>query len=423
MADQYRLVTADLLIPGRGTPLEKAALVYEGGRITWVGLQCVLPESFRDLSVEYHAPVLMPGLWDCHCHFFGAHQVSLDAFSKVPQALAGARAARDAADVLNAGFTSVRELGGYGYLLDVAIQEGVLLGPKIYSAISPISQTGGHGDGHDTPLHAFKDAIMHGVPLHLCDGVEECLKAVRLQLRRGAKVIKLCASGGVGSQLDDPHNQQFSDDELRVMVEEAHRAGRVVAAHCHGKPGIDAALRAGCTTIEHGTYMDDESMNAMLQKGAILIPTRTIMEAGLKMRAAWSDESYRKLEETALVHQKMYRKAISAGVKIALGSDLCLSAPGSPLGHGRNGMELKYAVEFGLTPLHAIEAATASAPETLGPQAPVSGQLKEGYDADFLAVSANPLLDIELLTNPANVTHIWQAGELVKSPGMSKWPL
>lgn len=398
-ADAGTLITADVLIPGRGSPIQDAALLHHEGKITWVGRLDQLSPDLRKQDAT-HVPVLMPGLWDCHAHFFGAQKVSLDEFYRVPQALAGARAARDAAQVLNAGFTSVRELGGYGHLVAKAIAEGNLVGPKIYSAISVISQTGGHADAHDTPLPALQDAIVHGLFIHLCDGVDECIKAVRMQLRRGAKVIKVCASGGVGSQIDDPHNQQFSNAELTAMVEEAHRAQRIVAAHCHGKPGIDAALHAGCTTIEHGTYLDDESINLMLEKRAILVPTRTIIEAGLSIPEAWTPESYVKLQETAKVHSKAYKQAVAAGVRIALGTDLGISVPGSALAHGRNGMELKYAVEAGLSPLQAIEAATATAPETLGPQASVSGQLKEGYDADFIAVSSDPLVDIGILTDP-----------------------
>lgn len=416
------LIKANLLIPGQGEPLRDAALAYEGNKITWVGEQSCLPTSLEGLEAET-VPVLMPGLWDCHVHFYGAHQASIDSFAKVPPALAGARAARDIAEVLNAGFTSVRELGGYGYLLATAVQEGTLLGPNIYSAISPISQTGGHADGHGTPHHQLQDAIMHGLPLYTCDGVSECLKAVRMQLRRGAKVIKVCASGGVASEFDDPHNQEFSDEELKAIVDEAHRAKRAVAAHCHGKAGVDAALRAGCTTIEHGTHMDQESIDLMLEKGAILCPTRTIVEAGLEMRDAWTEASYAKLQKTAIAHQDTYKRAISAGVKIVLGSDIVISVPNSPLEQGRNGMELKYAVEAGLTPLQAIEAATSRAPLTLGPQAPLSGQLKQGYDADIIALCLDPLQDIEVVTKPANITHIWKAGKLVKSPESRRIPL
>ena len=411
------IIHADTLIPGRGAPLHDAVLAYQDNRIEWVGPLSSLPESLKHISAE-HVSVLMPGLWDCHAHFFGAHQISLDHFCSVPQPLAGMRSARDALELLNSGYTSVRELGGYGHHLNAAVEDGSLKGPRVYSAISVISQTGGHADCHNTPLREVHDASEHGFFVHLCDGVDECIKAVRLQLRRGAKVIKVCASGGVGSEVDNPNHQQFSDAELKAIVEEASRAERVVAAHCHGLAGIKAALRAGVATIEHGTYLDDDTIKLMVEKNTILVPTRTIIEGGLAMRNAFTEKSYEKLQVTAAVHSKMYEKAIKAGVRIALGSDLGISLPQSPLTHGKNGMELKHAVEAGLSPLQAIEAATATAPDTLGPQAPLSGLLKEGYDADFIALSANPLDDIGVLSNPENVTHVWQAGRLMKGPLM-----
>lgn len=244
-------INADLLIPGRGSPLENGAVVCDGDRMAYAGAQKSVPEEYESVDTT-RVPVLMPGLWDCHVHYLGSQHASIDAFYQTPQALAGARSARDVAATLRAGFTSVRELAGYGVELSQAIDEGTLIGPRIYSAVALLSQTAGHGDAHGTPLESFKDACNHGLPLCICDGVDECLKAVRFQIRRGARVIKVCARGGVTSEIDNPQHQQFSDLELKTIVEEAARADRIVAAHCHGKKGIMAALRAGCQTIEHG---------------------------------------------------------------------------------------------------------------------------------------------------------------------------
>lgn len=414
------LIETDLLIPGRGEPIEDAALAWEDGRITWVGRRSDVPKALQSATKREKVPVILPGLWDCHVHFLGTTSYRTEDIWREPRALCGARGARDVAEVLNAGYTSVREVGGDGHELAKAIDEGYLLGPNIYSSVSVLSPTGGHGDGHSVPLDTFKDACSHGMVFEVCDGVPECLKAVRLQLRKGARVIKVCASGGVASEIDDPHHQEFSDEELRAMVEEAHRAQRVVAAHCHGKAGIMAALRTGVTTIEHGTYLDDEAIEVMLEKKAILVPTRTIHENGLKLKEHWTPKSYAKLQVVARDQFQSYQKAIQRGVKIALGSDLGCSRFNTVLSHGQNGIELKYAVEAGMTPLQAIEAATATAPETLGPQAPLTGQLKEGYDADFIAVCSNPLDNIEIFSEAKNVTHVWKAGNLVKTPGAAK---
>lgn len=342
---------------------------------------------------------------------------------KIPKSLAGARSARDIAATLNAGFTSCRELCGFGIELAQAVNEGALVGPHIYSASSFISPTAGHADAHGVPIDHFTHSNATGGSFCLADGVPECLKAVRLQLRKGAHVIKICCSGGIASEKDSLDDQKFSDEEVKAIVDEAARAGRIVAAHCHGKVGIMAALRNGVRTIEHGTYLDDEAIDLMLKNKAILVATRTIIQAGLEMAKAFSSTSMAKLEAAAPVHKTAYSQAIAAGVTVALGSDLGVSYQengkgGTLLDHGRNGLELLYAVEAGMTALQAIEAATANGPLTLGPQAPMSGQLKEGYDADFIALSANPLDDIAVFTDTKNITHVWKSGKLFKAPGM-----
>jgi len=224
-------IDAKLLIPGRGQPIDDGTLLVEGSKITYAGPRKDVPLPFQALPATA-VNVLMPGMWDCHLHYMGLDSYKFDEFVLMPQALAGARLARDVAATLNSGFTSVRELAGYGVELAKAIDEGWLQGPTIYSSVSPISQTAGHGDAHGLPLRVVHDAIEHGLPFHLCDGVDECLKAVRVQVRRGAKVIKVCATGGVLSQIDSPNAPEFSGEELRAMVEEAARTDRIVAAHC-----------------------------------------------------------------------------------------------------------------------------------------------------------------------------------------------
>lgn len=408
-------IKADLLIPGRGKPLKHAAVVVEEDKIIWVGLEAEIPASFGSITFT-RVPVVMPGLWDCHVHFGGTSLASLGPFGDEPT-LAGARTTRDVKEVLMAGFTSVREMAGNGGLIWPAIKDGTIPGPNVYSSIAAISMTAGHGDIHPVPLTAMIDACTHGyAPMAICDGVEDCIRTVRQQIRKGAKVIKVCATGGVGSELDDPEDRQFSDKELRAMVEEAARAKRIVAAHCHGKDGIIAALNAGCRTIEHATYIDDEVLDLVKEKDAILVMTRTIVVALLSLKDTISPASYAKLKVIEPIHKKAYALAVKKGVRLALGTDIGLSALNTPLSHGKNGMELIYAVQAGMTPLEAIEAATAISPDTLGPQAPRSGQLKAGYDADIIAVSDNPLNDIAVLSQPDNITHVWKAGKLYKAP-------
>jgi imidazolonepropionase-like amidohydrolase len=179
---------------------------------------------------------------------------------------------------LDAGVTSVREVGGLGVHLARAVAEGTVEGPAVYAAGAVLSVTGGHGDLHSLPLPWMAEFAGWGGELRLCDGVDGCMKAAREQLRRNARLIKVCASGGVLSEVDDPIHQQFTAAELRAVVEVAALAERVVAAHCHGKPGIMAALEAGVRTIEHGTYLDEEACEAMRETGAILVTTGTVMQ-------------------------------------------------------------------------------------------------------------------------------------------------
>ena len=412
-------IDADVLIPGRGEPITEASCVFKGNRIEWVGCQSELPQSYHDINPVAQVPILMPGLWDCHVHLLGGKSAKIADFITNPQALAGARSARDIAATLNAGFTSVRELGGYGVELSHAIEDGWLVGPNIYSAVSPISMTAGHGDGHSLPVHQVNDSFHHGVPFYLCDGVDECLKAVRLQIRRGARVIKVCATGGATSLIDSPHGAQFSVPEIRAIVEEAARADMIVAAHCHGIKGIRNAIDAGCKTIEHGSYLDDEAIQLMLEKDIMLIATRSIIKWGAENAQGLDEVGHQKFLALNQSNARSYVKALKAGVRVALGTDLGVSAPGFSFTHGTNASEYVYAVEAGMTPLQAIEAGTANAPATLGPQAPLSGQLKSGHDADFIAISSNPLDDIKTLMDPKNITHVWKGGKLFKSPEKS----
>jgi imidazolonepropionase-like amidohydrolase len=411
-------VTADLLIPGRGSPIENAGIVVSGKIIKHVCLIKDLTTSFGHLKTT-HVKVLMPGMWDCHVHLMGLHKVSSDAFIDAYKSpvLTGARSARDVMLLLDAGFTSVREMAGYGLQLDQAIQEGSLVGPKIYSSNCIISTTGGHADFHDTPLDWCQDMQRHGAPFCVADGPDECMKAVRLQLRAGADVIKICGSGGVGSERDNPVDQQFTSAEMEAMVLVAAQAQRIVGAHCHGKAGIDAALRAGVRTIEHGSYLDEESADLMKEKGAVLVSTRLIVENALKLKDFLSPAGYAKIEAVAIAQEKAMRVAVKKGVTMATGTDTGVSMPNSIATHGLNGKELFYHVRAGMSPLQAIEAATANGPLTLGPRAPKAGLLKEDYDADFIALDENPLDDIKVLIGGKHVSHVWRQGVPYKWPG------
>ncbi|CAK1367806.1 hypotheticalsprotein [Cercospora beticola] len=417
-------VDADLLIPGRGEPVKHAALIYEAiekasgkGKILFAGNKDDVPSKYANVKASLHVPVLMPGMWDCHVHLIGQKDLNLEQIALMSSSTAGFRIARDAVATLNAGFTSVREVGGYGIDIKSSIEEGWIPGPHIYSAGSILSQTAGHGDLHTMPLELMHHRMTDGFPLALADGIDEAIKQTRKQIRRGASVIKVCATGGVLSRIDSPKAAQFTNAELEAIVGEATRTNMIVAAHAHGTEGILAALHAGVKTIEHGSYLTEEAIELMLEKEAILVPTRYVQQYGIEHAEQMAPESYQKMAETVNANKESYRKAIKAGVRIALGTDLGISSHGAKFNHGTNGKEFYYAVEAGLTPLQAIEAGTATAPATLGPQAPKSGQLREGYDADFIALVKNPLDDIEVLARAEEVKFVWKGGRLVKRDG------
>ncbi len=405
-------IVADLLIPGDGEPIQNGVVVLDGQVISYAGPAAAAPDTPG--ATVHRAAAVLPGLWDCHGHLTGSRTFDLAREVQEPIALRAARAVGDLRAALNAGVTSVREVGGLGIYLARAVAEGMADGPAIYPAGAILSTTGGHADLHSYRLTWVEQFSASDGTLRLADGIPECMRAVREQLRAGARVIKVCASGGVLSEVDHPVHQQFTAEELRAIVEVAGMADRVVAAHCHGKPGILAALEAGCRTIEHGSYLDEECCDAMRESGAILVPTRTIIEDMLAHLDEVPPYAAAKLTALADQHSRALSAAIKRGVTVAMGTDIALSGSDLPDSWGQNGSELVHLVAHGMTPLGAIAAATATAPLTLGPQAPRSGRLEAGYDADVITVDADPLADISVLADPAHVTAVWTGGRQVK---------
>ena len=407
-------IDAERLIPGRGEPITAATVLLEGRSILYAGASTEAPATPPDVE-SVRVDTVMPGMWETHAHLWGLDTANIEALITHDPRVGTLRAAADLGVLLRAGFTSVREVGGYGTYLARAIDEGTVVGPSVYSSGAILSQTGGHADIHGLPIPEL-DALMErhfGAPT-LCDGPDDCRRLVRRQLRLGARLIKVCASGGVMSQVDHPIHQQFTAEELSAIVDEASRADRVVAAHCHGKPGIMAAIASGVKTIEHGSYLDEEAAEAMMENDVVLVPTRFIVEHLVAQSRTLNMPDYArvKIEAIADQHRTALEIAISKGVRIALGTDIFVrSALGS------NGRELRHLVDAGMSPLQAIEAATANGPLTIGPQAPASGRLLEGFDADVVAVSGDPLADVDLLGDGSAITHVWKAGRLLHQAG------
>ncbi|KAI1110663.1 amidohydrolase [Nemania sp. NC0429] len=424
----YTIIKTGLLIPGDGEPLKNGALVIENKLIAWVGPQSDVPATYTDAAHRtFSIPFVMPGLWDVHAHFAGeppeTDQGDNNAVFLQHPAIAGARLTKECWEAIQRGYTSLRDVAGLGCEIGRAIDDGSIVGPNVYAAGACLSQTAGHGDiftvpagdvHHNFGLSSVQSGHWGSTMSLLVDGVDECRRAVRLQIRRGAKCIKIFASGGVLSLDDNPMYAQFSPEELKVIVEEAGRLGRVVAAHVHGKPGILAAVRAGVTTVEHVSFADEECIELIKEKGTVYVATRTIVD--MLLQGGGKGLTKYQWEKAQLVggnHLKAYKMAIKAGVPIALGTD---TPPGFNMA-----TELEHAVKAGMTSLEAIKAATANGPLSVGPMAPKTGQLKAGYEADILGLLQNPVEDVKILQDKQNVGWVWKGGRLFKGPGVGPW--
>lgn len=410
-------INASILFDGWNEPMKDGSVIFEGSKITYAGTSEGSPKA----DTQYSTQTVMPGLWDCHIHYFGVKGASEAEWNLTHPITMSARAIFDAQADLRAGFTSVREVGGIGLKMREAIDDGTSIGPKIYSAGSPIGITAGHADAHTYPLDFVRSraALLWG-SLGPVDGPWEAVKAMRVQFREGADLIKIMGSGGVMSQRDSPHHQEFSDEELEAMVNEAQTKERVIASHTHGAAGIKAVLKAGIQTIEHGTWLDDELCDLMIEKDAILVPTifiqQRLKEFGEQFGA--STAVMDKIQEVAEKHKETMKLAYKKGVQIACGTDIYSSGMDSMVPHGMNAKELSYYVEVGMSPLEALRTATAMGPKTLGPRAPKSGELKVGYDADIVCLSTDPFRDITSIEDRKNIIGVFKMGNLDVNNGI-----
>lgn len=358
--------------------------------------------------VDLRSAFVLPGLIDSHVHL-GSEQSPnsrLDrvTMSNADQAMVGARHARR---TLNAGFTTVADLGGANesiFALRDAVRRGDVPGPRIIAAGSPVSVHGGHGDAN-----GYREDILHVMSNEsVCSGAEDCRRAVRTQVRAGADIIKITATGGVLSNTAAGLNQQFTQDELASIVEVAHRMGRQVTAHAHGVDGINAFLQAGGDSIEHGTYLDDESMRLFKANGAWLVPT--LLAGDFVARVASSPDNFFTPAQTAKALEAgpkmldMAARAHRGGVRIAFGTDSGVSA------HGDNAQEFALLVRAGLTPLEAIQSATVGAAEHLKISGE-AGRIAPGMPADLIAVTGDPLTDV---TELERVRFVMKSGQVFR---------
>ncbi len=388
-------IHAGHLLDRPGQPMRGAStIVLQGGKVVSVldGFAAVpAGATLIDLKDRY----VLPGLIDSHVHLSSdrAGQEGLLAGFTESRQLAAYETYWNAQKTLQAGFTTVRNLGDEGATLALreAIARGWVSGPRIIDAGRSISTTSGHMDARLGVGDDFIDAIPHD---NLCDGPDECRKAVRLQIGRGADVIKIATTGGVNSRIGAGLGKQMFDDEARAIVETAHLYGKKVAVHAHGADGIAVALRAGADSIEHGTLMDDAAIALFKKTGAYYVSTLSTVNGYLERIAAnpnaYSPEVRAKIDWRISITGKALEKAVPAGVKIAFGTDAGVSK------HGRNADEFELMVKHGMTPTQAIVAATTNAADLLGVAGDV-GSIEPGKSADLIAVTGDPLADVRTL--------------------------
>jgi len=382
MSDETLVLHGARIIDGTGAePVRGRAVVVEGGTITAVVDEARAP---RGRGIDLAGHTLLPGLINCHVHLcFGAEADPVRPMREESLAMTAVKALLRARETARAGVTTVRDLGGREYVEIAArraIQEGLIDGPRILAAGRPVCMTGGHG--HWLGREA--------------DGPDDARKAVREQLKAGADVIKIIATGGVMTPGVEPGSPQMTLEEMRAAVEEARKAGRRTAAHAMAATGISEAIDAGITSIEHGVFLTEEIVAHMRRDGTFLVPTLnapTAIAAG-GLAAGIPQFMVRKSEQVVPAHVASFQLAHRAGVRIAAGAD-----SGTPLNfHGSLLPELALMVKYGMTPLEAIRSATVTAADCLG-LGEVTGRVAPGYAADLIAVAGDPAERIEALAD------------------------
>lgn len=408
-AEQVAVIHAGqlLAIPGE-TPLTQQTIVIRGDRIERItdgfeGADIIDDQAtFIDLSDQF----VLPGLMDMHVHLLGQLSPTsrTDALF-ITTSMSALRGAHYARKTLLAGFTTVRDLGGDPeaiYALRDAINQGLVDGPRVFATGSFLAATGGHGD-----VDGFKPELLKlWTPETICDGPYDCRRATRQAIKMGADWIKITATGGVLSDTKTGTDQQMTDDELREIVDTAHALGVKVAAHAHGANGINAALRAGVDSIDHGTFTGSDEIKLFKKYGAYLVPTLspgTKIPATMEGNPFFTDAIKAKAYAASAASRDSFIQAYRAGVKIAFGTDSAVTP------HGENGDEFAMMVEAGMPAMDALVSATITTAELLD-VADDLGTLEPGKLADLIAVDSSPLDDISVMSE---VQFVMKEGKVI----------
>jgi imidazolonepropionase-like amidohydrolase len=386
-------------------PIDEAVVLIEGDRIVAAGSRLSIPADAQ--VIDLGDATLLPGFIDCHTHITGQADDYYKSLVRLSSIDAAVRAHVFAERTLQAGFTTIRNVGAEDFVdiaLRNAIDEGMVRGPRIVAAGHAIGSTGGHADRTGVSPYLHIEGFT-GV----ADGVDGVQLKVREQIKYGADVIKMIASAGVLTEEDSVGAPQYSQAEMDALVDEAHRWDRKVAAHAHGTEAIKMAVRAGVDSIEHGSFIDEEGIRMMKARGTYLVAD-IYNDDYILAEYARLNFPQKILDKERLVgrtQRENFRKAVQAGVKIAFGTDAGVYP------HGDNGKQFAKMVEWGQTPMQAIKAATSSAADLLGRSKQV-GSLTPGHYADLVAVRADPLADIRVLEH---VDFVMKGGQVYRADG------
>ncbi len=407
------MVHAGRLFDGTGDTYRDGpqVIVIEGERIVEIGPEREVKNREGAEVIDLAGATVLPGLIDCHTHIASRadRYDEVLKFKTTPFHKAFA-AVKNAETTLKAGFTTIRDLGSSPFLavdLRDTIDDGFVPGPRIVASGPGVSMTGGHGDLNHYAPQVRVDTFPLERDFRIADGPDEVRKVVRSQLKHGVDVIKIHATGGVMSRGDSPGAPQFTKDELRAAVEEAHAAGRKIAAHAHGAQGIKNAVSVGIDSIEHGSLIDEEGIAMMIAHGTWLVADiyNDDYILGRAIEFKIPEEAIAKEKALGQLQRDNFAKAVKAGVKVAFGTDAGIYP------HGENARQFAYMVKYGCTPAHAIRAATSDAAELLGRSKDV-GRLAPGRFADLIAVEGDPLKDVTVLEK---VGFVMKGGKVYKS--------